>query len=97
MSEEAATMAHAEWIHGNLEDEIDRLRSLVPKVNYIATYQAQCIDGNTVTANLSLQGVAKGADPASVVRLVTDLAHEDIARAGMNANKVLVLNLSRVW
>ena len=94
---EMAEMVHAEWCQSNLEDEIERLNALLPRVNYIATYQAKCVDGNTITANITLSGVAKGADPARVIGLVTDMAHEDIARSGMNATSVLVLNLSRVW
>lgn len=93
----AQEAAHAEWVRGNLEDEVERLMAMLPKVNYIATYQAQCFDGNTITANITLSGVAKGADPARVVGLVTDMAYQDVARSGMNATSVLVLNLSRVW
>lgn len=66
-------------------------------INYIATYQAQCVDGNQVTANLALSDVPEGASPGSLIEIITEQAYADIARSGMNATSVLVLNLSRVW
>jgi hypothetical protein len=66
-------------------------------INYIATYQADCVDGNQVTANLALSDVPEGATPDSIIKIITEQAHSDIARSGMNATSVLVLNLSRVW
>ena len=66
-------------------------------VNYIAAYQAQCIDGNQIQANLSLTDVPEGTTPGSIIELVTEQACADIARSGRNATNVLVLNLSRVW
>lgn len=66
-------------------------------INYIATYQAQCVDGNQVTANLTLSDVPEGASPDVVMDVITQKAYVDIARSGMNATSVLVLNLSRVW
>jgi hypothetical protein len=66
-------------------------------INYIATYQAQCVDGNQVTANLALNDVPEGASPGSLIEIITEQAYADIARSGMNATSVLVLNLSRVW
>lgn len=72
---------------------------IIPRkaINYIATYQAQCIDGNQVTANLALSDVPEGASPGSLIEIITEQAYADIARSGMNATSVLVLNLSRVW
>lgn len=93
----AQESAHAEWVRGNLEDEVERLTSMLTKVNYIATYQAQCIDGNQVTANLALSDVPEGASPGSLIEIITEKAYADIARSGMNATSILVLNLSRVW
>jgi hypothetical protein len=69
----------------------------VKSINYIATYQAECVDGNQVTANLALGDVPEGASPGSMIELITEQAYADIARSGMNATSVLVLNLSRVW
>lgn len=66
-------------------------------ISYIATYQAECVDGNQVTANLALSDVPEGATPDSIIKIITEQAHSDIARSGMNATSVLVLNLSRVW
>ncbi len=71
---------------------------LIPKpVNYIATYQAQLVDGDQATANLALENVPANASPGSIIEMITEQAYADIARSGMNAHKVLVLNLSRVW
>lgn len=95
--DEAAAAAHAEWCRSNLEEEVERLSALLPKVKYIATYQAQCVDGNQVTANLALSDVPKGSSPGSLIEIITEQAYADIARSGMNATNVLVLNLSRVW
>lgn len=66
-------------------------------ISYIATYQAECVDGNQVTANLALSDVPEGATPDSIIKIITEQAHSDIAHSGMNATSVLVLNLSRVW
>lgn len=99
-----AEMAHAEWIHQKEEEEKNGVKFAggvaVPptaRINYIATYQAECVDGNQVTANISLRDVPEGTPPSSIIDLITEQAAFDIARSGMNATRVLVLNLSRVW
>lgn len=69
----------------------------VKSINYIATYQAEFVDGNQITANLALSDVPEGASPGSMIEIITEQAYADIARSGMNATSVLVLNLSRVW
>ena len=97
VNQEAAAAAHAEWCRSNLEDEVERLSALLPRVNYIATYQAECVDGNQITANLALSDVPEGASPGGMIEIITEQAYADIARSGMNATSVLVLNLSRVW
>ncbi len=96
-----AVLAHAEWINQKGKEEhyapSGDVAIAVPRVNYIATYQAECVDGNQVTANLALSDVPEGATPDSIIKIITEQAHSDIAHSGMNATSVLVLNLSRVW
>lgn len=94
---ESAAAAREEWVRSNLEEEIERLQSLIPQVNYIATYRAECVDGTSVNANMAMSGVAEGATPDSLIQVITEQAFTDMALSGRNASHVVVLNLSRVW
>lgn len=95
--EQAADAARAEWCRSNLEGKVERLRAMQHKVNYIATYQASLVDGDTATGNLSLIGVPEGAHPDSIIAMIAERAAADIAYTGRNSSTVTIINLARVY
>lgn len=93
----AADGARAEWVRSNLEEEVERLSALIPKMNYIATYQAESAGGATFQNNAVLHNVAEGTSPEKIIEAVFEQASIDMAHRGMAITSVILLNLSRVY
>lgn len=80
-----------------IDELMEIIDAMTARVNYIATYQAQVMDGSTIHQNLSLNGIEEGTSPDAIIEAVFHRAAAELAVKGLAVTSVIVLNLSRVW